>query len=182
MIEHLHMNNAHEAHWTRDNETTRKSVTVKKKRELFPGVPPASRGSVCVTTELRSAWFRNFNLIPFRIWRGFVNVITKTLSWQESALCFLLPHFLTAWEKKNKRNRFLLCWCHAAYKSRSKIRRKKTTRMVLLQLFIKSGTYKRVAPSEPKGNKLNTTCAQRMQQSTLVEVPLGLSLTRFPTF
>jgi len=59
----------------REGQQSVGSVTVKKKRELFPGVPPASQGSVCVTTELRTAWFRDFNLIPFRIGGGLENVI-----------------------------------------------------------------------------------------------------------
>jgi len=55
-------------------------VTVKKKRELFPRIPPAFRGSVSVATILQrtdgeppqrrrgreKAWSRNINLIPFR--------------------------------------------------------------------------------------------------------------------
>jgi len=45
-------------------------LTVKKKRELFPGPPPTSRGSfVLPHTQLflkSSSWFRNFDLIPFR--------------------------------------------------------------------------------------------------------------------
>ena len=40
--------------------------TVKKKRELFPGLAPSLRGHLCCRT-ISTSWFRNFNLFPFRV-------------------------------------------------------------------------------------------------------------------
>ena len=97
-------------------QTTIDPKTVKKKRELFLGLVPASRGSLVLPLRTRGPegptlsklWFRILNLIPFRPSIGHCSLMNLNdavrrkshgdspdpLTLDASALCFLNTRYV----------------------------------------------------------------------------------------